>query len=505
MRLPRPAASGNERARAAPDRPAGPLGAGSQARNAGVVRKFNRGEAGIGAADVLRNTTAAIGKCKNDWQAAIACLRALGQCARPLPGGRMERVEPNIFVFSAAISACGKAGKVDKALELFEEMKDLGIRPNAFTYTALMSAYGNAGQPAEALEWFKEMKDRGIRPDAFTYSALISAYGNAGQPVEALEWFKDMLDRGIPPNAITFSALISAYGNTGQPVEALKWFEEMRSRGLSLDTIGYDALLWAYGNAGQPGEALKWFQEMRDRGIPPDTGSFNALMSAYRKAGQPAEALEWFEEMRDRGIPRDIVTYTLLISACETAGMRDKVSELLGKGIEDGIFKPTLGFVRESNELNLHESAVLTQADDRAARDKGVSALVAKGIFRRLLGQQAITHETLFVVGQRGSDVVKNAIADCMREQNWTAEHPRDPRGREDRGCLRAAALPPQPAATGGTRTSLLNPHAAEFWPSAPFLGHMRPWSTPALLPRVQSPGEEAPAAHAGGGSASRS
>lgn len=419
-----------------------------------MVQRFNRGEAGIDAVRVLMTTTKAIKQCEDDWQAAVACLEALRHCKRRGRAGAMERVEPNVIVFSAAISACGNAGQVVKARELFEEMKQRGLSPNLITYHALISAYRHDRQPGKARELLEEM-----------------------------------LSQGLAPNIITCNLLISAYVDAGQPDEALKWFKEMRSRGISPDAITYEALLPAYVKAGEPGEALEWFEGMRSQGLSP------------------------------------IITYTAVISVLERAGMHDKVSELLGKGIDEGVFKPTLGLDRRLDLLNLHTSAVLGQAAGGPAneRDAGVAGPVAKGIFRHLLGQKVISHKTKFVVGKHGANAVRNAIEDCMKEQNWTPRHPLDRKGNVLLGALEAAVLPLRPAAPSGTGTSSLNPNAAAFTPS---------WLTPGpaasggtgtrpplpLAAAPQSPsaaqpgpvprlGEEsrAPHPHTSGGSASRS
>jgi len=489
----------------------------SRTRHADLVQAFNQAEAGIEATNVLKFTTRRINECRNDWQAAVACLRALEQFKRRTRGGGVEHVEPDVAVFNAAISVCGKAGQLGKAIELFEEMKDRGIGPDTITFTTLISAHGNAGRPGDALKWFEKMPLEGLSPDAIAFRALISAYCHAGQPDEALKWLKEMLGRELAPTTKLFTALISAYGNAGQPREARELLKEMRRRGLAPTTITYTALISAYGNAGQPGKAREVFEEMLSQRLSPDTITYNALISAYVKAGQPREALKCFKDMRSRRLSPDAITFTGVISVFETAGMHDKVSELLAKGIDDGVFKPTLGFDRKLNKLDLHARAVLAQAGSPAERDHGVAGPVAKGIFRHLLGQQAINQGTLFVVSEHGANALGNAIEDCMKEQNWMPQHPRDPQGKVLLGALKAAALSLQPAAPGGMGTRPLNPDAAEFRPSAPT---SRPAPLPAasggmgrrpLPPSAAQPGPvprrggEFQAPHTRGGSASRS
>jgi pentatricopeptide repeat domain-containing protein 1 len=46
----------------------------------------------------------------------------------------------DVFHFSGAISACKKGGKWKKALELLEEMQAKGVEPNVYTYSAAISA-----------------------------------------------------------------------------------------------------------------------------------------------------------------------------------------------------------------------------------------------------------------------------------------------------------------------------------------------------------------------------
>ena len=55
---------------------------------------------------------------------------------------------PDTITYSAAISACEKAGGTDgmtNALKLLQEMKDSRITPNTITYNAAISACEKAG------------------------------------------------------------------------------------------------------------------------------------------------------------------------------------------------------------------------------------------------------------------------------------------------------------------------------------------------------------------------
>ena len=58
------------------------------------------------------------------------------------------------------------------ASELFEEMKDKGVRPNVHTYNSLMNVFCNA--PFGVLEqMFHDMQYKGILPNLRTYNTMM--------------------------------------------------------------------------------------------------------------------------------------------------------------------------------------------------------------------------------------------------------------------------------------------------------------------------------------------
>ena len=69
------------------------------------------------------------------------------------------------------------------ALTLLQEMKDSGITPDTITFSAAISACEKAGgndAMTNALTLLQEMKDSGIKPNTITYKAAISACEKEG-------------------------------------------------------------------------------------------------------------------------------------------------------------------------------------------------------------------------------------------------------------------------------------------------------------------------------------
>jgi pentatricopeptide repeat protein len=52
----------------------------------------------------------------------------------------------------------GNVGRIDDAMELFEEMKREGIERDTVTYNTLITGLGSVGRIDDAMELFEEMK-----------------------------------------------------------------------------------------------------------------------------------------------------------------------------------------------------------------------------------------------------------------------------------------------------------------------------------------------------------
>lgn len=73
----------------------------------------------------------------------------------------MKRLEivPNVVVYNTLINGFGRAGRVNIAKDLFEEMCQLGVNPNARTLTAILRIYGKYKRNQDAMDVWARMKE----------------------------------------------------------------------------------------------------------------------------------------------------------------------------------------------------------------------------------------------------------------------------------------------------------------------------------------------------------
>ncbi|CAD17344.2 putative type III effector protein with ppr repeats [Ralstonia pseudosolanacearum GMI1000] len=216
---------------------------GDPRSNAAAIATY--ADEGCPADEVLKLTTSLL-RIGGDFARSMALFAAVKDAG----------ICPNVVTYSAAISACEKAGRMDEALVLLNELKAIGsddpmMRPNVVTYSAAISACEKAGRADHAVALLGELKalaahDPTMRPNVVTYSATISACEKAGWVDEALALLDELRalgqsDPALRPNVITYSAAISACMGAGQADRA-RWLVAQAIRDeVVLPDAGYDA------------------------------------------------------------------------------------------------------------------------------------------------------------------------------------------------------------------------------------------------------------------------
>jgi pentatricopeptide repeat protein len=76
---------------------------------------------------------------------------------------RDDGIEPNVFMYSAAIWTAEACREPDVALHLLDEMKESSCPPNDISYLGVLSALAYDGRAHDAVELFQEMKEYGVR------------------------------------------------------------------------------------------------------------------------------------------------------------------------------------------------------------------------------------------------------------------------------------------------------------------------------------------------------
>ncbi|KAM7253871.1 hypothetical protein ACFE04_031553 [Oxalis oulophora] len=209
--------------------------------------------------------------------------------------------------YTSIIDHLCKDGFIDKAKQLFLEMKAKGIEANVVTYATLLRALYSTNRCEDANELFIQMLDHGVRPNVYILNALVEFLCGKGKLDEVNELLELMNRIGVKPSRVTYSIMMNHYCLLGRIDEAKEVFRAMVSNGYEPDCYCYTILINGYCNNQKTDEAVSLLEEMTRKGIKPTVVTYNTLISSFFGAEQVSEAQKLLGDMRKK---YDIVPHT---------------------------------------------------------------------------------------------------------------------------------------------------------------------------------------------------
>ncbi|XP_031257988.1 putative pentatricopeptide repeat-containing protein At3g16710, mitochondrial [Pistacia vera] len=105
--------------------------------------------------------------------------------------------KPDIVSYGSIIDGLCKDGLVDKAKELFLEMKGKTIKPDVVVFNSLIYGCCFVGNLEEAKGLFVEMADQGLQPNLLAYNTMVSGFCKE-RKIEEANWLLELIiQRGL--------------------------------------------------------------------------------------------------------------------------------------------------------------------------------------------------------------------------------------------------------------------------------------------------------------------
>ena len=116
--------------------------------------------------------------------------------------------EKDVLCWTALIAGLAMHGYAEKPLWYFSQMEKKGFVPRDITFTAVLTACSRAGMVERGLEIFESMKrDHGVEPRLEHYGCMVDPLGRAGKLGEAEKF---VLEMPVKPNSPIWGALLGA-------------------------------------------------------------------------------------------------------------------------------------------------------------------------------------------------------------------------------------------------------------------------------------------------------
>lgn len=203
----------------------------------------------------------------------------------------------DVFVGTCLIDMYAKCGRLDDALLLFSQVP----RKSAIPWNAVISSHGVHGHGEKALKLFKDMLDEGVKPDHVTFVSLLSACSHSGLVDEGQSYFHMMQEQyRIKPNLKHYGCMVDLLGRAGHLNKAYSFIDNMPVRP---DASVWGALLGAcriHGNVDLGRIASERLFEVDSENV----GYYVLLSNIYANSGK-WEGVEKVRSLaRNRGLSK---------------------------------------------------------------------------------------------------------------------------------------------------------------------------------------------------------
>ncbi|KAK7302389.1 hypothetical protein RJT34_13277 [Clitoria ternatea] len=215
------------------------------------------------------------------------------------------------LVFNNLISGFLELDNLDKANELFDELKERCLVYDGVVNATYMEWFFNRGRDKEAMDSYRSLLDRQFRMTPATCNVLLEVLLKHGKDTHAWTLFDQMLDNHTPPNfqavnSDTFNIMVNHCFKLDNFAQALSTFKKVgtkpNSKSFAMDVAGYNNIIARFCENGMLSDAETLFEELCSKSLSPDVPTHRTLIEAYLKMERIDDALRVFNRMVDSGL-----------------------------------------------------------------------------------------------------------------------------------------------------------------------------------------------------------
>ncbi|GLT36018.1 hypothetical protein SLA2020_104230 [Shorea laevis] len=246
----------------------------------------------------------------------------------------VANVVPDEITVTSVLSACAHLGSLDVGVAVHDYIRKHDIRADVYVGNSLIDMYCKCGVVEKALEVFDEMKEK----DSVSWTSVISGLAVNGFADSALEHFSQMLREGVRPTHGSFVGVLLACSYAGLVDEGLEYFESMENvYGLTPEMKHYGCVVDLLSRSGYLDRAYLFIKEMP---IDPDTVPWRILLSACKLHGNLTLAEIAANKLLELD-PSNSGNYVLLSDAYAGSNRWDDAKEMRELMQESNVQKPS--------------------------------------------------------------------------------------------------------------------------------------------------------------------
>lgn len=257
---------------------------------------------------------------------------------------RDQGLRLKMSAYKAALNACQALHSASNAWRIVQEMRKGKVSLDEGMYRA---AVQTCTQWENVLRLFEEMKEEGFSPRAEDYNAVIRQLAWGQELFRSLGVLEEMRCENIAPNRDTYKAVLHVCEKCQETDRALAFLRQMEEEGIELNAEAYSFAISASFKQQKWQQILALVEEMEARKVPGELNYWQiigntAMNACCNQGGTWMQALQMLKMMLRRGVPADTFTLVPLITACGRDGEWARALAIMSAAQEKG-FKPGQG------------------------------------------------------------------------------------------------------------------------------------------------------------------
>jgi leucine-rich PPR motif-containing protein len=258
-----------------------------------------------------------------------------------------HNILPSIITYSIMIKGYGHVYNLEKALGIFELIKNMGIQVNDVVYGCLLNCLVRCCKFDLLNKYYEEMKNEGIKPNLIIYTTLIKGYNKMKRYDEAYRLFEEMIrEKTVVPNIVVYNAVLDCCIESRNFEKMIEIYEEIKN-GENRDEknppnmITYSTVIKGYCKWGKMDKAFDIYKFLISNNYKVDEVLLNTLADGFAKEKNEEKAVEIFNDAKTLGVERSHVIYSIMIKMFSNLGKINKALELYQQMKEQKI-RPSL-------------------------------------------------------------------------------------------------------------------------------------------------------------------
>jgi pentatricopeptide repeat protein len=197
-------------------------------------------------------------------------------------------LESDVFVEISLVDMYAKCGSLEDAWSVFNKMP----AQNVVTWTAMILGHVECGQGQKALGLFQEMKQEGVDPNSVTLVGVLIACASVFALEEGRCVHQEVIPSGLELDVFVRSSLVDMYAKCGSMDDAWRVFNKMPFR----NVVTWNTILEEVPCMGMVRKLLNILNRCEE-GVQPNDITFICLLSACSHAGLMDEGMGFYVSM----------------------------------------------------------------------------------------------------------------------------------------------------------------------------------------------------------------